>query len=292
MPANPNGRNNSDVLKPWHNGRDVTRRPAGKWIVDFGHEISEGESALYEVPFGYVREHVKPDRDNNNRDDLRLNWWRHDRSGQKMFALIGSYVRYIATPRVAKHRLFVWCDSRMLPDGQLVVIARDDDTAFGILHSRFHEAWSLRLCTWLGVGNDPRYTPTTTFQTFPFPRGLSPDIPAADYAKDPRALAIAAAARRLVELRDRWLNPPEWVEWVDEPVPGYPKRPVPRHEAAAKELKKRTLTNLYNARPQWLADAHDALDAAVATAYGWDADISEEDALERLLALNLQEEIS
>ena len=291
-PANPNGRNNSDVLKPWHNGRDVTRRPAGKWIVDFGHEISEGESALYEVPFGYVREHVKPDRDNNNRDDLRLNWWRHDRSGQKMFALIGSYVRYIATPRVAKHRLFVWCDSRMLPDGQLVVIARDDDTAFGILHSRFHEAWSLRLCTWLGVGNDPRYTPTTTFQTFPFPRGLSPDIPAADYAKDPRALAIAAAARRLVKLRDRWLNPPEWVEWVDEPVPGYPKRPVPRHEAAAKELKKRTLTNLYNARPQWLADAHAALDAAVATAYGWDADISEEDAMERLLALNLQEGIS
>ena len=172
---------------------------------------------------------------------------------------------------------------------QLIVIARDDDTTLGILHSRFHESWSLRLGTWLGQGNDPRYTPTTTFQTFPFPQGLSPDIPAADYANDPRALAIAAAARRLVELRDRWLNPPEWVEWVDEPVPGYPKRPVPRHETAAKELKKRTLTNLYNARPQWLADAHAALDAAVAAAYGWDADISEEDALAALLALNLAE---
>ena len=60
--------------------------------------------------------------------------------------------------------------------------------------------------------------------------------------------------RRLVELRDRWLNPPEWIEWVDEPVPGYPKRPVPRDGDAAKELKKRTLTNLYNARLQWLAD--------------------------------------
>ena len=188
--------------------------------------------------------------------------------------------------------LFIWCDVRVCPDCQLIVIARDDDTTFGILHSRFHESWSLRLCTWLGKGNDPRYTPTTTFQTFPFPQGLSPDIPAADYANDPRALTIATAARRLVELRDRWLNPPEWVEWVDEPVPGYPNRPVARDETAAKELKKRTLTNLYNARPQWLADAHDALDAAVATAYGWDTDISEEDALERLLALNLQEEIS
>ena len=59
----------------------------------------------------------------------------------------------------------------------------------------------------------------------------------------------ALEARRLVELRDRWLNPPEWVEWLDEPVPGYPKRPVPRDEAAATALKKRTLTNLYNTRP-------------------------------------------
>ncbi|MCY4187702.1 MAG: hypothetical protein OXD30_04390 [Bryobacterales bacterium] len=187
---------------------------------------------------------------------------------------------------MAKHRLFVWLDTRICPDHQLIVIARDDDTTFGILHSRFHEIWSLRLCTWLGKGNDPRYTPSTTFETFPFPPGLTPDISAIDYADDPRAMAIAAEARRLVELRDRWLNPPEWVEWVDEPVPGYPKRPVARDGDAAKLLKKRTLTNLYNARPQWLADAHDALDAAVAAAYGWPADISAEDVLRELLVLN------
>ena len=96
----------------------------------------------------------------------------------------------------------------------------------------------------------------------------------------------ALEARRLVELRDRWLNPPEWVEWVDEPVSGYPKRPVPRDEDAAKALKKRTLTYLYNARPQWLADAHAALNGAVAAAYGWPADISDDDALCELLALN------
>ena len=96
----------------------------------------------------------------------------------------------------------------------------------------------------------------------------------------------ALAARRLVELRDRWLNPPEWVEWVDEPVSGYPKRPVPRDEDVAKALKQRTLKNLYNARPQWLIDAHEALDAAVATAYGWPPEIFDEDALRELLALN------
>ena len=168
----------------------------------------------------------------------------------------------------------------------MTAIARDDDTTFGILHSRFHEAWSLRLGTWLGAGNDPRYTPTTTFETFPFPDGLSPDIPAAAYAEDPRAVAIAEAARRLASLRDRWLNPPEWVEWVDEPVPGYPKRPVPRDAEAAKALKARTLTTLYNTRPQWLTNAHAALDAAVAAAYGWDAGIGEEEALELLLNMN------
>ena len=88
-----------------------------------------------------------------------------------------------------------------------------------------------------------------------------------------RRLAVALEARRLVGLGDRWLNPPEWVEWVDEPVPDYPKRPVARDEDAARGLKKRTLTNLYNARPQWLVDAHAALDATVAAEYGWSADI-------------------
>ena len=285
LPTNPNGRTNADVLKPWMNGMDLTRRPAGKWIIDFGHDMSATGAALYEAPFEYVVEHVKPVREQNRRDDLRQGWWRHDRSGQAMFERLAVLPRYIATARVAKHRLFVWLDARVCPDGQLVVIARDDDTTFGILHSRFHEIWSLRLGT--SLEDRPRYTPSTTFETFPFPPGLTPDVPAADYAGDPRTSAIADAARRLVELRDRWLNPPEWVEWVDEPGPGYPKRPVPRNEAAAKALKKRTLTNLYNTRPQWIADAHAALDAAVAAAYGWPGDISDDDVLRELLALNL-----
>ncbi|MDE0478688.1 MAG: hypothetical protein OXI13_03570 [Gammaproteobacteria bacterium] len=101
-------------------------------------------------------------------------------------------------------------------------------------------------------------------------------------------IRIAQTARRLVELRDRWLNPPEWLEWVDEPAPGYPKRPVARDEAAAKELKSRTLTNLYNTRPQWLTDTHAQLDNAVAAAYGWPSDITDSAALRELFALNQQ----
>ena len=286
LPTNPNGRPNSDVLKPWINGMDVTRRPAGKWIIDFGDTMSEAEAALYEAPFTYTAENIRLARQQNRVSKLKDFWWRYERYRPEMWNHIDKLSRYIATSMVAKYRLFVWCDSRICPDQQLIVIARDDDTTFGILHSRFHEAWSLRLGT--SLEDRPRYTPTSTFETFPFPDGLTPDIPAAGYADNPRAIAIAEAARRLVELRDRWLNPPEWVEWVDEPVPGYPKRPVPRDEAAARELKKRTLTNLYNTRPQWLADAHANLDAAVAVAYGWSADISEDDALRELLALNLR----
>ena len=287
LPANPNGRTNADVLKPWVNGMDLTRRPAGKWIVDFGFEMTVGDAALYEEPFRWVKEHVWPTWNEQREAERRDQWWLHHRPRPNMWAALSGLSRYIVTPRVAKYRLFVWLDARVCPDSATIAIARDDDTTFGILHSRFHEIWSLRRGTWLGKGNDPRYTPTTTFETFPFPEGLTPDIPAAHYADDPHAVSIAKAARRLVELRDRWLNPPEWVEWVDEPVPGYPKRPVPRDETAAKELKKRTLTNLYNARPQWLADAHAALDAAVASAYGWTADISDDDALRELLAINL-----
>ena len=286
LPGNPHGKPNSDVLRPRMNGMDLTRRPSGKWIVDFGASMTEGEAALYEAPFNHVLRHVRDARQKTKEAESREFWFRHWRPRSEMWTALAELRRYIATPTVSKHRLFAWLDAGICPDHQLIVIARDDDTTFGILHSRFHETWSLRLGTWLGKGNDPRYTPTTTFETFPFPDGLSPDMPAAEYADDPRTVAISNTARRLVKLRDRWLNPPEWVEWVDEPVPGYPRRPVPRNEAAAKELKKRTLTNLYNDRPQWLAAAHQALDSAVATAYGWNHDISDDDALSRLLELN------
>jgi type II restriction/modification system DNA methylase subunit YeeA len=126
------------------------------------------------------------------------------------------------------------------------------------------------------------------FETFPFPEGLTPNIPAAEYADDPWATAIAGAARRLDELREAWLNPPDLVKRVPEVVPGFPDRILPVSPSAAAILKTRTMTNLYNERPTWLDNAHGDLDAAVAAAYGWPADISEEAVLARLLALNLE----
>jgi type II restriction/modification system DNA methylase subunit YeeA len=173
-----------------------------------------------------------------------------------------------------------------VPDARLFAFAREDDFFLGILSCRFHEAWTLRTCSWHGVGNDPTYNGESVFETFSFADGLTTEIPPSAYADDPRVIAIAVAARRLDELRNAWLNPPDLVQVVPEVVAGFPDRILPRTAAAAAILKKRTLTNLYNERPAWLANAHRDLDAAVAAAYGWPADIADDDALARLLALN------
>jgi len=285
-PLNPNGESNAAVVRPWTNGAGVVRRDPDRWIIDFGTNRSEAESSLFEEPFAHVVENVKPTRINLRRDWHRTRWWLHGDPRPALRRNISDLTRFIATPLVSKHRLFAWLPAIKIPENTVVVIARDDDTTFGILHSRFHELWSLRMGTWLGKGNDPRYTPTTTFETFPFPEGLTPDIPAADYADDPRAIAIAEAAARLNELRENWLNPADLVRREPEVVPGYPDRILPVDEAAAKELKKRTLTNLYNARPAWLDHAHKALDSAVAAAYGWPDGLSDDEVLARLFALN------
>ena len=248
--------------------------------------------------------------------------------------------RQIITPRVSKHRVFAWFSNQVLPDSAVVAIARADDTTFGILHSRFHELWALRMGS--SLEDRPRYTPTTCFETFPFPAGLTPldtahqrteavdggalipanlpdtlpDALPAENLEQKQALApvhqapeaiktipirqaataIAQAAQRLSTLRQAWLNPPEWTQTVPEVVPlglttsPYPNRTVPK-PGFEKDLAKRTLTNLYNLRPAWLAAAHAQLDAAVAAAYGWGdytADMPDDAILRRLLALNLQ----
>jgi len=156
--------------------------------------------------------------------------------------------RYLVTPRVSKHRIFVWLNAAVLPDCQLIAFARDDDYFFGMLHSRLHEVWGLKLGTRLETR--PRYTPTTCFETFPFPR----PTPA-------QQKAIAEAGRALDAARQNWLRD--------------------------RSDKKRTLTALYNERPTWLRDAHRRLDAAVFEAYGWETGMDDEQLLDELLKLNL-----
>jgi type II restriction/modification system DNA methylase subunit YeeA len=222
MPSNPNGRTNAEVLRPSWIGIDVARRPRDVWIIDFTG-LTEVEASFFSAPFAYVTENVKPLRDKNARDTRRLRWWLHGDAQPRMRAAIKPLPQCIVTAEVSKHRTFVWAPKPVLPDCKLMVVARDDNTSFGILHSRFHELWALATGSWHGVGNDPRYTPSTTFETFPFPDGLTPDRRATDYAADPRAQAIAQAAVTLMTARARWLNPPELVEGVARGGRGIPR---------------------------------------------------------------------
>ncbi|MCY4558431.1 MAG: class I SAM-dependent DNA methyltransferase [Chloroflexi bacterium] len=250
---NPHGQSNVEVLRPWVNGRDITSRSRGMWIIDFGNMTVE-QAALFEAPFEYANSHVKPMRAGNRRALYADKWWWHMEPRPGMREALQGFDRYIATPTVSKHRLFVWLPKDILSDHNLIVFSRDDDYTFGVLHSRFHELWALAMGTQLETR--PRYTPTTCFETFPFPRPT-----------EEQREAIGAIAAELDRLREGWLNP---------------------EGVSAAELKRRTLTNLYNQRPTWLDNIHARLDAAVADAYGWPADLADGEILERLLALNLE----
>jgi type II restriction/modification system DNA methylase subunit YeeA len=298
---NPDGRPNSQVVKPWINALDITRRPRQMWIIDFGTRTSLEEAAQYVQPFTHIQNLVKPVRDKVRRQNHREKWWLFGETRPGMRLALSKLKRFIATPLVSKHRLFVWIATEVVPENLVVVIARDDNYFLGVLSSAIHERWARRLATQLREAESgTRYTPTTTFETFPFPwpPGQEPTE-----AEDERVGEIAHWARVLHRWRDAWLNPPP---------------PNGLDVVYQKQLQNRTLTNLYNglayyrqtvkagkpflqsefdketrkslgrAEVQELDDIHVGLDTAVLAAYGWPHHLNDEEILERLLALNLE----
>ena len=256
QPLNVNGKPNSDVVRPVLNARDIVQRARGMYTIDFGM-IGIGEASQYEMPFEHVKEHVYPKRLEKSQATHRKRWWQYARPRPNFREAMSGLTRYIATPRVSKHRVFVWIEPEVMCNDSTDVFARDDDYTLGVLHSRFHETWARDKGTQLREAESGfRYTPTTCFETFPFPRPT-----------EEQREAIGAAAAELNSLREGWLNP---------------------LGVSAAELRKRTLTNLYNQRLTWLDNIHARLDAAVADAYEWPADMANDEILERLLALNLE----
>ena len=254
---NPHGRPNTEVIKRWINGTDIAQRPRNMWVIDFGVDMPVDAAALYETPFEYVKEKVMPTRIKNKMRWRAENWWLHGYPATTMRQALAPLSKYIGTPKVAKHRFFVWLGAEMLPSNLVVAVASDDDYLFGVLSSSIHELWARQVGSQLREADSGgTYTPTTCFETFPFPR-----------PSEEQREAIGAAAAELNALREGWLNPPG---------------------ISAAELRKRTLTNLYNQRSTWLENIHACLDAAVADAYGWAADLPDTEILERLLALNLE----
>lgn len=293
---NPSRRPNSDVLRPYLNGAELYGGGVFGWIVYFPPGTTQVQAAAYEEPFERIKKLVYP-----KYGGKRKNWWIHERPRPELAALLTGKSRYLATVKHSKHRIFTWVHVVQLVSNAIELFARDDDFFFGVVHSRIHESWSRAP----GMGTQLReresgfrYTPTTCFETFPFPDG-----------DEPSRESIAGASDDLAKLREAWLNPPEWTceeilefpgsidgpwaRYVHDPdgrgigTVRYP-RTVSRDADCAAKLKKRTLTNLYNERPTWLDLAHKRLDEAVFAAYGWDPGMSDDELLAKLLALNLE----
>ena len=266
-PLNVNGQPNSDVIFPFVIARDLAQRPRGHYVIDFGQDRSEKDSAAYERPFEHIKEHVYPVRQRNRTARLKTQWWLYDAWRPGLRGAIGSLSRYVATPVTSKHRFYVWLAPNVIPDGTVNVIAKDDDYTFGVLHSRLHDAWAFAQSSRLADGPSRRYVHTQCFNTFPFPWPLNTPDDTLTEAQLAHRDAIAVAAVSLNDQREAWLNPPN---------------------ADPDELRQRTMTNLYNNPPAWLQIAHQEIDEAVSAAYGWPADLSDDEILSRLLALNLE----
>jgi type II restriction/modification system DNA methylase subunit YeeA len=298
LSPNPNGKPSSDVVFPYVNGADLFKQPKSVWIVDF-FGLDEPAAARFESAFDIVRARVHPIRSQNRREAYRKRWWVFAEAREGLRAKRAQLARYLAITRHAANLVFAWVGSEVLPDSALFAFTTEGDQDFGILQSRLHRVWAFAKGTQVRERESGfRYTPTECFETFPFP-----SMNASQEAR------IAEAAAELDGLRRAWLDPAKWTKeevlefpgsvdgpwkrFVHEPdVRGIGtvrwSRTVPRDAECAKKLAKRTLTNLYNERPAWLDLAHRKLDEAVFDAYGWPVELSDEEILERLLALNLE----
>ncbi len=260
------GRSES-VVRPYLNGRDVAAKNRWLRVIDFGL-MDERDASQYPVSFDLVRSRVKPQRDSNRRDTYRTYWWRFGEPRRHLRTAIEGLSRYIVTVDTARHRYFLFVPSEVVVDDKLVAIASDIGAVLGYLSSGIHTAWALAAGGRLGVGNDPVYTKTQTFDPFPFPDPV-PEL----------RERIGALAERLDQhrkdaiARDEIVTMTGMYNVVEKLRSNTPLAPKERriHEIAACGV---------------LRDLHDELDALVAEAYGWPWPMEREEILERLVALH------
>src|SRR5690606_12385806 len=255
-------------VRPYRNGRDLTQTPRGVMVIDlFGltaDEVRDRFPAVYQ----WVRERVKPERDANRRASYRENWWIHGEPRGLIRPALAGLSRYIATVETSKHRFFQFLDISILPDNMLVAIASDDAYHLGVLSSRIHVTWALAAGGRLGVGNDPRYNKTRCFEPFPFPAATE------EQQDRIRTIAEALDAHRARQLdQHEKLTMTGMYNVLEKLRSGEPLT------AAEKKIHEQGLVSV-------LRDLHDELDAAVADAYGWPVHLTDEQILERVVALN------
>ena len=255
-------------IRDYRNGRDLTATPRGVMVIDlFG--LTEAEvRARFPAVYQHVLDKVKPDRDQNNRDGYKRNWWIHGEPRRDLRPALSGLSRYIATVETAKHRVFQFLDASVLPDNKLILLCLERTEYFSVLSSRLHVAWSLAAGSWLGVGNDPVYAKSKCFDPFPFP-----DLTDAQRTRL-RALGEQLDAHR----KDRQRAHPRLTLTAMYNVLEK-LRAGERIEGRDREIYDQGLISI-------LRDLHDQIDAAVADAYGWPVDLSDDEILHRLVDLN------
>jgi hypothetical protein len=192
------------VIRLYWSGDEALGRPRNRFVIDFGPRATEAEAQAYAVPYAHVERFVRNRRQANREGRAARRWWIHQRARPKMRDAIAGLDRFLVTVEVAKHRHFRWASADVLPSGSLVVFARTDDFFLGILESRFHTLWASE--THNPLENRPRYRIGNSFESFPFPEGLTPDMSIDEIAANPLAVAIADAARILYDAREAALT--------------------------------------------------------------------------------------
>ncbi|MDF1486574.1 class I SAM-dependent DNA methyltransferase [Ramlibacter sp. H39-3-26] len=268
---------NPPIIRAYRNGRDLTETPRGAFVID-AHGLSAEELRdKYPAIYQWLLERVKPDREQNNRARVRDLWWLFAEARVVMRASLSGLKRYIVTGQVAKHRVFQFLDASILPDDKLIAIALDDAFSLGVLSSQLHVCWALALGGRLGVGNDPVYSKSTCFDTFPFPdedTGLTP----------PLRERIAHLAEQIDAHRKRVLAPEAGNAGLT--LTGIYNVLTALREGRALTPKEKTIHT--QGLVGVLRELHDELDAAVLAAYGLPANASTDGILAHLVQLNTQ----
>ncbi|HBX37865.1 MAG TPA: SAM-dependent methyltransferase [Pseudohongiella sp.] len=239
------------IIREYRNGRDLTQKSRGAKVIDlFGLKASEVRD-YYPAVYQWVRERVKPERDQNRDKSIRENWWLHGRPRPEWRSFAQGLSCYIATVETTKHRLFTSLSTDILPDNMLVNVAVDDPAVLGILSSRIHGAWALAAGGRLGIGNDPRYNKTRCFETFPFAE-----------LNDDQAAKVGALAKRIDDHRKS-----QQAAYGALTLTGMYN--VLEKLRAGEELTDKDKTIHRQGLVSVLGELHDNLDCAVFEAYGW-----------------------
>lgn len=156
-------------IREYRNGRDIAQRPRGVMVIDLFGTIPSQVQSKFPAVYQHTLTNVKPERDSNRDPWISENWWVFGRPRTEFREFSSGLPRYITTIETAKHRFFQFLDASVLPDNMLVNIGIERPEPLAVLTSRMHVMWSIQSGGWLGVGNDPRYSKTRTFDPFPFP---------------------------------------------------------------------------------------------------------------------------